>query len=81
VLGQFRIDFLKLRAGGYDRKKLPQEFIFLKSLEFRLLWGEQNIIALNWDNYFYGACKNKIRERGGEFLTMLKQRVGGCQRA
>lgn len=62
---------------------LSRDFILGKALEFRLLWRDQNIIAMNWDNYFYGACKNKISERDGEFITEQKNnyRGGGCGRA
>lgn len=49
--------------------QLPPFFIQLKAIEFRILWREQNVIALDWDAYFYGACQNKINERDGEFLT------------
>lgn len=48
---------------------LPPAFLKLKALEFKVLWSEQNIIAMNWDSYFYGACKNRLAERDGEFIT------------
>lgn len=49
--------------------QLPQVFIQQKAIELRILWREQNMIALNWDAYFYGTCENKIIERDGEFLS------------
>lgn len=51
---------------------LPPSFIKRKAIEFRILWREQNVIALDWDRYFYGACKNKISEADGEFLSAIK---------
>ncbi|QEY15484.1 hypothetical protein D0C16_05545 [Cellvibrio sp. KY-GH-1] len=51
---------------------LPPVFIKRKAIEFRILWREQNVIALDWDRYFYGACKNKISEADGEFLSAIK---------
>lgn len=63
-----------------DEFILPPRFIHQKAVEFKFFWREQNIIAMNWDMYFYGACKNKINERDGEFLTAQKNnhRGGSC---
>ncbi len=55
---------------------LPPVFIKLKALEFRILWREQNVIAINWDGYFYGACKNRIAERDGDFITAKNNYLG-----
>lgn len=51
---------------------LPPAFLKRKAIEFRISWREQNVIALDWDRYFYGACKNKISEADGEFLSAIK---------
>lgn len=48
---------------------LPPAFLKRKALEFRILWREQNVIALNWDSYFIGACKNRLAERDGDFVS------------
>lgn len=56
---------------------LPPAFLKIKALEFRILWRDQNVIALNWDSYFYGACKNRLSEGDGEFATAKNNYFGG----
>ena len=56
---------------------LSPEFLKRKAMEFRILWRDQNVIALDWDRYFYGACKNRVAERDGEFITAQKNFRGG----
>lgn len=57
---------------------LPLAFVRLKAMEFKIQWRDQLIIASDWDRYFYGACKNKIAERDGEFLSaQIKPASGG----
>lgn len=56
---------------------LPPVFLKRKAMEFRILWRDQNVIALNWDSYFYGACKNRLAERDGEFITAKNNYLRG----
>ena len=55
---------------------LPPAFLKRKALEFRILWREQNVVALNWDSYFIGACKNRLAECDGDFLTAKNNYTG-----
>jgi hypothetical protein len=57
---------------------LPKGFIKRKALELKIYWQEQGLTAMDWDRYFYGACKNKIAERDMEFLSaQIKLAAGG----
>jgi hypothetical protein len=55
---------------------LPPEFVFLKAVEFKLLWIEQGRAVADWDGYFYGACRNQIENGAEDFMRAINNKLG-----
>lgn len=56
---------------------LPPQFIFVKAIDFRLLWIEQGRAIADWDGYFYGACRIQIENGNEDFMHAINNKSGG----